>query len=95
MDERDIIRGTWRKSLKKGVMRIKEKLCTLKKERENKVKIKDLSKEMIEEMRREETKKSLKTCPTEQKPKTLPDSRQVKPALACIGLNFQTKMQTL
>lgn len=49
----------------------KRKMEKEKKRRENKIKIKGLSKEIIEEMRREETKKSIKTCPTQQKPKTL------------------------
>lgn len=35
---------------------------------------------MIEEMRREETKKSVKTCPTKQKPKTFPVRQQTSGA---------------
>lgn len=35
---------------------------------------------MIEEMRREETKKSMKTCPTKQKPKTFPVRQQTSGA---------------
>lgn len=76
MDGREIIREKWIRSLKKGVMRIKQELCTKSKKKDNKVKIKGVSKEMIEEMRREETKKRVKTCPTKRKPKTLPVRQQ-------------------